>query len=338
MRLENSVTSVSWIPSASIPRSAQKVSFQTGIAQYDAPPPDHLDDVAAFVGANRARLANRLSAWIDVEDGAITDSGQTGRGYICALAFRVAGIRLQATPVMLPPRRSIERVADTAVRFEQSIGGQTGLPGRPSWSQAALYWRVHAPLVWTTLALTLHADGTARGELVGASPFPRHWVYDGGGDLQGKSATIDFKAWTATKVDTHTPWGGENSDAVVRELESALERELSAHIMGQRTGVRTRRLPPGAILTEQGQPGEDLYLLLDGVVRVEVDGEPIGEVGPGAILGERSGLEDRRRTATLRAATPCTIAVTASTTVSQDRLLRIADRHRRETRNDGSSE
>jgi hypothetical protein len=75
---------------------------------------------------------------------------------------------------MLPERRSIERIGDTAVRFEQTAGGRTGLPGRPSWSRAALYWRVHTPLVWTTLALTLHRDGTAHGELVGASPFPRH--------------------------------------------------------------------------------------------------------------------------------------------------------------------
>jgi CRP-like cAMP-binding protein len=112
---------------------------------------------------------------------------------------------------------------------------------------------------------------------------------------------------------------------VVRELESAHERELSVQIMSQRTGVRTRRLPPGAILTEQGQSGEDLHVLLDGVLRVDVDGSLVAELGPGAILGERSGLEDRRRTATLRSLTSCTIAITTPTAVNQDSLSRIAD-------------
>ena len=144
------------------------------------------------------------------------------------------------------------------------------------------------PLVWTTLALTLRADGTAQCELVGASPFPRHWVYDGSGRLHSKSATMDFKSWRASAFAQHTPWGGENSAAVVvRDLESAVEREVSAQIMSGGTAVRTRHLATGATLTEQGGSGEELYLLLDGVLRVEVDGKPIAEVGPGAILGER---------------------------------------------------
>ena len=55
------------------------------------------------------------------------------------------------------------------------------------------------------------------------------------------------------------------------------------------------------MLVEQGQLGAELYLLLDGVVAVEVDGEPLAELGPGAILGERAVLEGGRRTSTLRA-------------------------------------
>ena len=331
LRLESSVTSVSWIPSEAITRSAQKVPFGMGVAHYDAPPPDHLEDVAAFVGADRCRLANHLSAWIEVQDGLVTDSGHTGRGYIGAITYRIAALRLQATPVPLPDRRSIHRVGETAVRFEQSAGGRTGLPGRPSWSRAALYWRVPTPLAWTTLALTLHADGTVQRELIGASPFPRHWVYDGSGNLHSKSATMDFKTWHVSAFAQHTPWGDENSEAVVREVESALERELSAQIMSRGTTVKIRRFPPGATLTEQGQSGDELYLVLDGVVAVEVDRKRIAEVGPGAILGERAGLEDHRRTATLRTVTACVVAVTAPTVSSQDALRRIADTRRRET-------
>jgi len=330
LRLESSVSSVSWIPSEAISESVPKVPFAIGSVHFDAPPPDHLDDVAAFVAADRCRLANQLSAWIDVQDGAITDCGHTGRGYIGALTLRIAALRVRATPAPLPDRRSIRRIGDTAVRFEQSTGGRTGLPGRPSWSRTALYWRVATPLAWTTLALTLHADGTVWSELVGASPFPRHWIYDGDGELRSKSATMDFAAWNASAFAQHTPWGGENSDAVVRQVESALERELSAQIMSRGTPVKIRRLPPGATLTEQGESDDELFLLLDGVLQVEVDGRPIAEVGPGAVLGERAGLEDRHRTATLRAVTACVVAVAASPVGSQDALWRIADTHRRE--------
>jgi hypothetical protein len=46
-------------------------------------------------------------------------------------------------------------------------------------------------VTWSTLALTIHADGTVEQELVGASSFPRHWVYDHTGRLVGKSGFID---------------------------------------------------------------------------------------------------------------------------------------------------
>jgi hypothetical protein len=50
------------------------------------------------------------------------------------------------------------------------------------------------PTVWTTLTLTIYADDLSRHELVGASSFPRHWIYDATGALAGKSALIDFKS------------------------------------------------------------------------------------------------------------------------------------------------
>ena len=33
-------------------------------------------------------------------------------------------------------------------------------------------------IAWTTLSLTINADGSSSHELIGASPFPRHWIYD----------------------------------------------------------------------------------------------------------------------------------------------------------------
>jgi hypothetical protein len=329
MRFESSVTSVSWIPSEAVTLLVRRLPFKARLAHYDSPPPDFVDDAAAYVAADRCRFANLLKAWIEVQDGVIVDCGQVGRGYVRTTTLLMAGLRFAA--VALPDRHSTHRLGETAVRFEQSVGGRMGLPAKISWSREAASVRIADPLAWTTLAMTLHADGSAQCELVGASPFPRHWVYDGAGRLHSKSAVMDFKTWSGSAFAQHTPWGEEDSDVVVRAVESALERELSSQIMAHPAAVRMRRLVAGAMLAQEGALGDELYLLLDGVVRVEVDGQPVAEVGPGAILGERAMLEDGRRTATLRAVTQCAVAVAPSSAVSRDALQGVAETHHRET-------
>ena len=70
-----------------------------------------------------------------------------------------------------------------------------------------------------------------------------------------------------------------------------------------------RRLETGETLTEQGAQEDDLFLLLDGILDVEVDGKVVAQVGPGAMLGERaafSGGRGRRLSArSLRAGSSC---------------------------------
>ena len=70
--------------------------------------------------------------------------------------------------------------------------------------------------------------------------------------------------------------------------------------------------------------------MLDGVLEVQVDGRPVAEVGPGAVVGERALLEEGRRTATVRAVTDCRIAVVAARQIDRDALARLAAEHRRE--------
>ena len=62
------------------------------------------------------------------------------------------------------------------------------------------------------------------------------------------------------------------------------------------------------MLVRQGDPGTAVYLVLDGVIRVERDGERLAEYGPGAMLGERAQLEGGIRTSTLVAVTRCRVA------------------------------
>ena len=53
---------------------------------------------------------------------------------------------------------------------------------------------------------------------------------------------------------------------------------------------------PGT-LVEQGAPGDELYLVLDGVLAVEINGEAVAEIGLAPIVGEQALLEGGTRTA-----------------------------------------
>jgi hypothetical protein len=190
------------------------------------------------------------------------------------------------------------------------------------------FFRVNGATAWTTLALTIRADGSSEHEVVGASPFPRHWIYDDSGRLVQKAGTIDFGKWYREAHGERTPWGEEDSPAIVTAAESELERRLSAEVMRGGAATDRKRLSPGDTLVEQGAPGDELYLLLDGVLGVEVDGEEVAEVGPGAVLGERALLEGGTRKATLRATTPARVVVIPGDAIDRDALEELAQGRR----------
>jgi CRP-like cAMP-binding protein len=85
------------------------------------------------------------------------------------------------------------------------------------------------------------------------------------------------------------------------------------------TIAAAKRYAVGQTLVGQGEHADGLFLLFDGVLRVEIDGTPVTEDGPGAILGEMALLHEGRRMATLRAVTPCRVAV-----IPEDRIDRQA--------------
>ncbi len=331
MRVESCVTSISWIPSEAV-SGLTKLPFEVGAAHYDQPPPDELLGPGAIDqlrAGDRFRFANQLRAWADVDDdGHIVGYGQAGGGVIGSTTLKV-GRSVTVAAVPLPDRRPEPELGDGCVRFRQSAGGRAGLPA-PRRVSRPPYVQVKAPLAWTTLELTLHADGRAEGRLAGASPFPRHWVYDGNGRLSSKSGTIDFGDWYRHAFGTHSPWGDEDSPALTTEVETALERELSARIMRGGGKPVIRMVKRGRTLVDEGAPGEEMFVLLDGVLTAEVGGEAVAELGPGAVLGERSLLEGGRRTATLRAATPCKVAVARDVDLDPHLLEELREGHRRE--------
>jgi Cyclic nucleotide-binding domain len=317
-RIESSVTAVSWIPSEAI-EGLSKVPFELGVTHYDEPPPDHLDDLEELRRTDRFREANELRAWIDVEEGRVVGHGHLGQGHIGATTVRVGRAAVRFAAVHLPDIRPEPEVTESSVRFVQTVGGRMGLPTpRPVPHKPFVqFW---PSIAWTTLALTLNADGSSSHELIGASPFPRHWVYDAAGHLVQKSGVIDFNTWFKDSFGQRTPWGETDSPAVVASVESELERRLSAVIMRGGAKPTIRSLAAGDVLVEQGAAGTDVFVILDGMFCVEVDGNEVAEIGPGAIVGERAALEGGTRTATLRARTRARVAeTTADALAAEDR-------------------
>lgn len=334
MRIERSITTVSWIPSDLL-EGMGKVATRMKMAHHDPPPPDQLGgDVTAAIEelrvTDRFRFANELRAFIDVDDeGNITDAGYSGGGVIGGTTVELGVGSITIPAIKLHDLQATPEVSGSSATFRQTVGGRTGAP-MPRAVKHPPFVQYFAPTVWTTLELTIKTDGSHVAELVGASGFPRHWIFDHAGSLVAKSSVAEYKQWMNTSFGRRTPWGDEDSPALVTEVESLLERQLQESIMRGGEKVDIRRVKKGAALVEQGAPGDEVFLLLNGVLDVEVGGEVLAEVGPGAVLGERAVLEGGARTSTLRAVTDCKVAAASSAAIDLDRLAELADGHRRE--------
>ncbi len=329
MRFSSSVTSLSWIPSEAITGPTRAV-FDSGITHYDEPPPADLGDLEELRAADKFRFANRLKAWIEVDDaGRITGGGYDGGGLMGASTVKLGVLRHTFQAVALPDLQREPEAGDSSMRFVQTTGGRTALPA-PRPVRRPPYVRWQAPLVWTTLSLTLHADGRAEYAMEGASRFPRHWVYGEAGQLTHKSGLTDYSDWMQVSFGPHTPWGEEDSPALVTAVETALEHALSVQLMHGAARPVVRSIPAGSDLVRQGEPGLEVFLVLDGVIAVERDGTRLAEYGPGAVLGERAALEGGTRTSTLVAVTPCRVAAVPAAQLDGSDLAELATGHRRE--------
>ncbi len=328
-RREGRVTSLSWIPSEAI-EGAQRLAFDSGVTHYDPPPPTEGMDVESLQEEDRFRFANDLRAFITVDDeGHITDCGYLGGGVMGSTMVNLRAVRHRFQAVQLQDIQREPERGDGWVKFVQTCGGRTGVPApRRVRRRPFIQWQ--APLVWTTLSLTLYTDGRSEHAMEGASRFPRHWVYGADGSLSLKSGLTDFKDWYRKSFGKHSPWGDEDSEALVSAVESALETALSAQLMQGDGKRRIEKVPAGTVLVKEGEPGTEVMLVLDGIVLVERNGERLAEYGPGALLGERAHLEGGVRTSSNIAVTVCRVALFDAEQVDRTHLEELSTGHRRE--------
>ena len=137
MRIASSVTAISWIPSDAV-EGMPKLPFDLGVARYDAPPPEHVDegDFERLRSEDRFREANRLAAWIDVEGARSSATGTRGQDSSARRRSTSAdGITIPG--VVFEVLRHGAGGYEDAVRFVQTVGGRAGFPaprrvvGRP---------------------------------------------------------------------------------------------------------------------------------------------------------------------------------------------------------------
>jgi hypothetical protein len=315
MRLDASATAITWLPFAALDQLSF-VPLELAVAHYDEPPPELVPDLDELRRRDAFREANELRAWVEVEGGEIVDYGQSGRSLIGdgpELETQQVAFAAVEFPVIQPE----PEVGEGWVRFTQTVGGRIGLPaprrvvGRP-------YFHLGAISAWTTLELLIGADGTAESRLAAASPFPRHSLYGADQRLVDIFGGIEFE------LGDGTPWGNECTPAFATAVESELERKLATSVLRDGEKLVRRRVVRGETLVEQGKPGDDLFVLLDGVFDVEIDGEVVAQVGSGAILGERAVVGDGLRTATLRAVRSSRVAVIGADKISRPHLLEIS--------------
>ena len=119
------------------------------------------------------------------DQGRIVDCGYEGGGLMGTTLVNLGAVRHRFQAVQLPDIQRPPERGDGWVTFVQTCGGRTGVPA-PRRVRRRPFVQWQAPLVWTTLSLTLHADGRSEHALIGASRFPRHWVY--GADRRSRTS------------------------------------------------------------------------------------------------------------------------------------------------------
>jgi hypothetical protein len=321
MRLTGEATCLSWIPRTAV-EGAFKLSFGWGVAHYDNPPPDTSPDVDTLLRADAIRFANQVRAWIDVEDGQISGHGMSGGGRLGSTTVRLKKAGLTFAGVALPDLTGPTEVLPDRVRFRQTSGGHTGAPV-PRAIPHAPFVRMSAPIAWSTIVLTLYADGTSQSEIADASVFPRHYLYDSAGHLTEKSALIRYKDWLHRSEGQHSPWAGVHEPVPTAGVKAKAERSLADAILVSGS-YDQHRLPAGAMLTNQPIRDDQVAVLLDGLLLIIIDGQPAVELGPGAILDPSKRSTESREHARIRAETPVRLALLPRDHLDDDALVNVA--------------
>jgi hypothetical protein len=106
-------------------------------------------------------------------------------------------------------------------------------------------------------------------------------------------------------------------------VNSPGERSLADTILVS-GGYRQHRLPAGALLSERPIASTEVHLLLGGLLLIDIDQQPAAEAGPGAIFDPVLRTQQSKDHVTVRAQTPCRLAVVPCSRLDDQALLGAA--------------
>jgi CRP/FNR family transcriptional regulator, cyclic AMP receptor protein len=73
--------------------------------------------------------------------------------------------------------------------------------------------------------------------------------------------------------------------------------------------AQERRVPSGTVLTKEGEPGDEFYVVAEGMAEASIGGRKVGSIPAGSFFGELSLLDRGPRTATVTAELPTRLVV-----------------------------
>ncbi|MBV8031222.1 MAG: cyclic nucleotide-binding domain-containing protein [Betaproteobacteria bacterium] len=75
-----------------------------------------------------------------------------------------------------------------------------------------------------------------------------------------------------------------------------------------RNETETANFDEGEVIFREGDPGDAMYVVVEGSVKLEIRGQLLDTVGPGGVLGEMALVEKAPRVATATALTAIRLA------------------------------
>jgi CRP/FNR family cyclic AMP-dependent transcriptional regulator len=100
-----------------------------------------------------------------------------------------------------------------------------------------------------------------------------------------------------------------------KEREELLEKvsmfsALNKKELGKLASVaQERRVDSGTVLTKEGEPGDEFFVVAEGLARASIGGREVGSIPAGSFFGELSLLDRGPRTATVTAELPTRLVV-----------------------------
>jgi CRP/FNR family transcriptional regulator, cyclic AMP receptor protein len=73
--------------------------------------------------------------------------------------------------------------------------------------------------------------------------------------------------------------------------------------------AQERRVPSGAVLTKEGEAGDEFFVVAEGMAKASIKGRKVGSIPAGSFFGEMSLLDQGPRTATVTAELPTRLVV-----------------------------